>query len=629
MTTAADYAAWLAAAADDAQAGRVDAAIARLRFAIERAPQRAEAWHNLGVLEARMGRMESALASLAEASRRKRDWAEPHYAAGQVHFLRGDYAAAQQAFEAALARNADHLAARVDLAQTLVRLQRYSLAATHLARARTLAPANESVWWLLRGVLLMLRRDEAALADLLAFERHGSRSSRVRVAALASARRLGDLAYEARAVEGVVGHAFEPGESALVAEALAHIQYFDVEPGALLGLYDRYDATVRAELAARGAPPIAMPLRAIQDPRTVVGYLSADFREHVMGELLAPVIEAHDRTRFRICLFSIALPGNADATTDRFRAAADAFVDLAALDDDSAARAIAALGVDVLVDLMGHSAFARPGILARKPAHRIVTHLGYHGGVGLASVDWKITDRIADRPDGAVALRERPLPLDVCVLPLRPYAAPRDHYRRAALGIADDAIVLAQFVSSQKLSPRCVALWRRVLDAVPSARLLFSPLRDDDGVALTRRLTDLGIPAVRSAFVPSEPAWRHARHALADLALDTLPYTGGDTTASALAAGVPVVTRIGERHAERVTASILVHAGLSELVADDDDAFVALAIRVATDNAWRAQLRDRVRVAFSDPKLTDPSRYAAALERAYTRVLAQPPRNHA
>jgi len=89
------------------------------------------------------------------------------------------------------------------------------------------------------------------------------------------------------------------------------------------------------------------------------------------------------------------------------------------------------------------------------------------------------------------------------------------------------------------------------------------------------------------------------------------------------------VTRIGERHAERVTASILVHAGLSELVADDDDAFVALAIRVATDNAWRAQLRDRVRVAFSDPKLTDPSRYAAALERAYTRVLAQPPRNHA
>src|SRR5207302_11267787 len=123
-----------------------------------------------------------------------------------------------------------------------------------------------------------------------------------------------------------------------------------------------------------------------------------------------------------------------------------------------------------------------------------------------------------------------------------------------------------------------------------------------------------------------EAAWRGARYGLADCALDTLPYTGGDTTGAALAAGVPVVTRRGARHAERVSASILVHAGLAELVADSDDGFVALAVRLATDASWRAALRVKVRDALSDSDLSDPARYAASLERAYARACAEPSR---
>src|SRR5581483_134179 len=129
--------------------------------------------------------------------------------------------------EAALARDADHLAARVDLAQTFIRSKRYSRAVPHLEKARTLAPHDEAIWWTLRGVLLLLRRDEAALADFLAFAAHAPVTSRVRVAALASARRLGDAGYEAHALRGVLDHAFGPGESALVSETLAHVQYFD------------------------------------------------------------------------------------------------------------------------------------------------------------------------------------------------------------------------------------------------------------------------------------------------------------------------------------------------------------------------------------------------------------------
>ena len=126
--------------------------------------------------------------------------------------------------------------------------------------------------------------------------------------------------------------------------------------------------------------------------------------------------------------------------------------------------------------------------------------------------------------------------------------------------------------------------------------------------------------------MPYEVAHLADRYALADLALDTLPYTGGDTTAAALAAGVPVVTLVGARHAERMTASILVHAGLPELVASDADAFVDLACRLASDRALAAAMRLRVEECLSRPALSDPARYAAALERAYDRVLAAPPR---
>jgi len=146
--------------------------------------------------------------------------------------------------------------------------------------------------------------------------------------------------------------------------------------------------------------------------------------------------------------------------------------------------------------------------------------------------------------------------------------------------------------------------------------LLFSPSGDDDRIALLRRVTGLGIAVERIRFVPWDRAHGAARYALVDVVLDTMPYTGGDTTLAALAAGVPVVTRIGRRHAERVGASLLVHAGLDDLVAPDDDAFVALAVRLCRDAALRAATATRVRRALSDPARTDPVAYTRSLERA-------------
>ena len=614
-------------AAARSAAGDGVGALSAYRDAVKIAPERAELWHNLGALYAFQGARDEALSAFAEAVRRRDAWAEPWAARGHVLYAGGDLEGARAAFEKAVAIEPTHLGARVNLALTLNRLKRWSEGVAHLVFARTLAPTDENIWWILRGNLLLLRRDEEALADYLRFEPLATTSGRTIVAALASARREGDAAREARALSATLAYSFATGESALLAETLALVQYHDIALEKLSELYRNHDRLVNAELAARGdAVPFApdAPRQITGDDRRLrIGYLSADFRNHVMGTMFAPVLAAHDRTRFAVRLYSLAPAANDDAMTDAMRAGADGFVALADVDDVAAARAIASDDLDILVDLMGHSAFARPGIAARKPARVVATHLGCHGALGLATVDYKITDAIADVPGNAAYQIEGLLPLSVCVLPLRAYAAPALHASRAGLDIAPDAVVCATFVAAQKLSPRCLELWRAILAAAPRAVLLFSPPRGDDRVALMRRLAGFGIGDDRIRMVPYVSDALHDRYALADLALDTLPYTGGDTTVAALAAGVPVVTRAGERHAERMTASILAHADLSALIADSDARYVALATRLASDAAFREAQRCAIRTALARPELTDPNVYTRALEAAYVRALTE------
>jgi predicted O-linked N-acetylglucosamine transferase (SPINDLY family) len=620
-------------AAARSAAGDGAGALSAYREAVKVAPERAELWHNLGALCAFQGARDEALDAFAEAARRRDTWAEPWSARGHVLFAGGDFDGARAAFEKAVTIEPTHLGARVNLALTLNRQKRWSEGVPHLAFARTQAPTDESIWWTLRGSLLLLRRDEEAFADYLRFEPNAVASSRTIVAALASARRDGDAAREARTLSAALAHPFAIGESALLAETLALVQYHDVAAETMRDLYRSYDRLVTAELAAAGdAVPLApdAPRRFAGDDRRIrVGYVSADFREHVMGEMLAPVLAAHERKRFSVRLYSLAPAANDDAMTDAMRAGADGFTALADLDDPAAARAIASDDLDILVDLMGHSAFSRPGIVARKPARVVATHLGCHGALGLAAVDYKITDAFADVPGNAAYQQESLLPLPVCVLPLRAYVAPALRESRAALGIRPDAIVCATFVAAQKLSPRCLLLWRAILAAAPQAVLLLSPRSNDDRIALLRRLAGFGIGDDRVRIVPYVSGALHDRYALADFALDTLPYTGGDTTVAALAAGVPVVTRAGVRHAERVTASVLTHAGLSALIADSDDAYVALAVRFASDAAYRDAQRAAARAAMTRPELTDPIVYARALESAYVRALIEKRRHPA
>ena len=599
-------------------------AIAAYRKAIEIAPERPEIHHNLGVVLAEKHRDGEALRAFSAAAQRRPEWPEPWLAAGHMLFRRGRYKEAAGAFEAAVTRAPERLDASYNAAKALVHARRYSLAAPHLARARELAPMNEDIWFELRTLFLLLNRVEEAAHDTLRFEAAAKPSARLAVAALAARMRGGDAEREGQALERALDWPYAEGDEQLVAELLALLQYADVPQERLFSIYRTYDRLQQARL--RGMKSLA-PVRRDDDPVLRVGYLSADFRDHVMGKLLLPVIEAHDRKRFAIRAYALAPPDHSDAVTARVKAAVDEFVNIAALDDRAAAEAIAADDLDLLVDLMGHSAYARPGILRFKPARAVITHLGYHGAVGLSQVDYKITDRYADTAATARWQLEAPLPIDVCVLPLRRVAPAADAgLTRAGLGIPDDAPVFGAFVGVLKISPRCAEAWRRILDVVPNAVIAFSPLNDEEGRAIAERATGLGLDSARLAFVPyrrGDDAYNRARYALVDVALDTMPYTGGDTTAAALDAGVPVVTRVGARHAERMGYSILMHLGLTQTIAHSDDSYVELAVRLATDRAFRDSVRADVARAMADPAVADPARYARALEAAFMRALGQ------
>jgi predicted O-linked N-acetylglucosamine transferase (SPINDLY family) len=397
----------------------------------------------------------------------------------------------------------------------------------------------------------------------------------------------------------------------------------------LLELYRKYD---RLQQHNRSRfEPITLTQRAAvaTGGRMRVGYLSADFRAHVMGRLMREVLAAHDSARVSLYLYSLAPEANEDQLTGEFRGLCERFVNMAERDDHSAALAIAGDEVDVLVDLMGHSSFSRPGILLWKPAPVIITHLGYHGCVGLRQIDFKLTDAFADLPDAASFQIEAPLALDCCVLPVRrvgpaPRSPPAPAARRAELGIADSAIVFGAFVSLLKLSPRCLNLWRDILQQVPQSLLAFSPGNASEQSLYRRRVAGFGVDPERVVFIPraADEAGDRARYGLIDVVLDTMPYAGGDTTAAALDMGVPVVTRVGERHAERMGLSVLAHLGVTETVARSDAEYVVMACRLANDAAWRSEVAAKIVDKFAHSDIADTRRYAACLEDAYARALA-------
>jgi protein O-GlcNAc transferase len=351
-----------------------------------------------------------------------------------------------------------------------------------------------------------------------------------------------------------------------------------------------------------------------------LGYLSADFRDHAVAHAVADLIEGHDRAVFDVSAYSYG-PDDDSKWRRRLRAAFDQFTDLRDFDDDEAARQIHRDETDILIDLTGYTAHARPRIVASRPAPVQVSFLGFLGTTGAEFIDYVIVDPFIAPMDQQPFYTERLVQLS-CWWPAssRP-EMPETTPSREECGLPPQGFVFCCFNNSYKLNPGCFEIWARLLKDVPGSVLWLAEPNSLVKRNLRREATRRGLAAERLAFASHEPFSRHlSRHRLADLFLDTLPYNACGTAYDALRAGLPVLTCAGTTFAGRVAGTMLQSAGLPELITASLDAYEALALRLAREPGLLLSVREKLaRNRFSMP-LFDRERSARDLEAGYIQM---------
>ncbi len=553
--------------------GSLDEAIECFRAVLEQSPDHARAWHNLGLAHARRGERSAAIDAQRRACAILPDFDDAWATLARLLLSNGQSDDAMAALLRWTKSAPQSAAAHADLAVAQHRAGSLTNARAGYERALSLAPA-----WL--GVRCNLCALLQKTCDWEALERHWP----------------------------------------MLAEAIAQGR-----PGVPLGLLvAQPEATPAQQLAAAranagtvsAAPARSYPPAAVAG-RLRVGYLSGDFREHATAYLTAELFELHDKDRFDVTLLSYG-PDDGSPMRARLVRGGGAFIELRELNDAGAAARIESLGLDILVDLNGNTDNGRMGIAARRPAPVQVSWLGFPGTLGVPAYDYLMADARVIPPGDERWYAEQVVRLPVCYQSNdRRRARPVVAEARAAHGLPDEAIVLASFAQSFKITRPVFEAWLRTLADVP-ATLLW--LLDDNPVAtaaLRRRALEAGVASERLVFAPRLAMEAHLRRYLvADFAVDTWPCSAHTTASDAVWMGCPLITLTGATFASRVATSVLASAGLADAAKPDLPAYGAAIRALAMDALARARWRTRTAAAAASPLFDSPA-FARSLETAY------------
>ncbi|MEX2202215.1 MAG: tetratricopeptide repeat protein [Dongiaceae bacterium] len=604
----------LANALRDAQ--KPDEAVRCFRQALIGDPSFSAAWANLGLTLQQQGDLAGANDALAEAVRIAPSLAEAHCALGLVRLARGARVDAIAAFGAAIAARPDYAIAHHNLAGVLMGEQRIGealAAARHAVRSDgTLIEARR----LLAQLLELSRRDDEAAVlyeGLLAEQSDDGEAAAARASIAARQCDWDALARFAPIALASIRRAIAEGRPPAGATPLLSMLF---DPRLLGPAAALWSADIERQALAKAPRCDPRPVDPTQRPLRI-GYLSGDFRNHATMHLIASLFGQHDRRRVTVHAYGYG----PDDRSDYRRAVendTDCFVDVTGMDDAAAAARIRADGIDILVDLKGHTGGNRLAIAALRPAPLQVTCLGFPGPVGAGFIDYALVDPIVVPPGHRDRFVENLCYLSHCYQPNgeellqdEPAIARRD------VGLDPDAFVLCSFNSAYKLLPDVYDRWLAILVAVPGIVLWMladAPVLQRLRARASARDVD-PLRVVAASFVKRAEHLRRLR--LADLALDTTPINGHTTTSDCLRVGVPVLTVAGDSFAANVSASLLATIGLPELIATDMDAYEAIAIALAHDPARLASLRATLRQNRETSPLFDMPRFAADLEIAY------------
>ena len=573
-------------------------------------PEHADAMHLMGVLAQQRGDTGAAQQLIEQAIDLNGAVATYHANLGAVLRERGRLEEAVGSYERALALDPALANAWSNLGSALRECGEPDRAVECCERALQLQPVFPQAWSNLGSVMA----DQGRLAAAASYYQKALAVSPDYPEALYN---LGNVRMEqARHEEAIELYtralALRSGYRAAFSNLLFCLNYHGgVTPQQVLDAHQLWDRRFAGAITATHAnnPDLGRKLR--------VGYVSPDFRRHSVAFFVEPLFEAFDAGSFEVfCYSQVAQP---DAVTRRLQSLVPHWRDTTRMGDAEMAELIRADGIDILVDLAGHTAGNRLQVFSAKPAPVQINWLGYPHSTGLRAMDYRIVDAISDPPDGGVPslTTEKLLRLAhgfLCYKP--PPVAPKPCDPPL---LRNGYVTFGSFNNPSKLSIQAIEAWAQVLREVKGSRLLLKGKAFSDAAtrdALVGQFGQRGIAAQRINILGMlDSVTDHlSLYNDMDIALDPFPYNGATTTCEALWMGVPVVCLMGDRHAARVGASLLTHIGRSEWVAASAKDYVGRAVQLAGDPAalmhWRSMLRDTM----AGSRLCDKTAFAREME---------------
>jgi predicted O-linked N-acetylglucosamine transferase (SPINDLY family) len=551
--------------------GRLEAAEAQCRQALAQQPRNVPGLHLLGVIQLRRGRPGEALATFDRLLGLHAN--QPDVLNNRGNALRdlGRPKEALASYDAALRLKPDWADALGNRGNLLYSSRRFVEAAQTYARLRTISPDRPYI----HGTLLASRLMSCDWTDFSELS-----------AAVERAIERGELADDPLSIT------WHTRSAALQLKAL--------------------ETYAQHEFGNR--QPMPAP-RHGEHKRIRLAYLSGDLREHAVAYSFAGLLERHDRQRFEVSAYSYG-PDDGSAMRARLERAFDHFVDIRNVDNVEAARQIRQAEIDILVDIGGYTGNNRGGIAALRPAPIQINQQGFPATMGASFMDFIIADAEMIPPEFERFYREKVVRLSGCFLvsdDSQPLPGPPPARRSA--GLPEQGVVFCSFNNSYKILPDVFDVWMRLLQRVEGSVLWLRHESDPATANLRREAERRGVPACRLIFASRIDLADHlARHRLADLFLDTFPYSAHSTGAHSLWAGVPVLTIRGETFVSRVAASLLRTAGLPELVVDSLEAYEAKALELARRPDRLQAMRRKLEAERATSPLFDTDRFRRQLE---------------
>ncbi len=562
------------------QLRHLDAAADSLHAALRLAPDYAPAHNILGVVLSGLGHSEAALESYNTAIRLKPIFASPYINRSLILRHQGRFEESLASLDRALALAPNNPNAHSNRGSLLTEMNQPAAAIPSLTRALQINPAMP----FLPGIRVL---NKMFLCDWSNFDAE-----------------LADLS--ARIARG------EPA----------------APTWSLVGLLDSADLQRKAaeiwtamecpENPALGPLPAHPRPKDISQGRIRLGYYSADFHRHATAYLIAELFECHDRSKFEVIAFSFG-PQNGDDMQKRIIAACDRYVDVTTRTDREVAALSREMEIDIAVDLKGLSGGHRLGIFAHRAAPIQVAYLGYPCTLGAPYIDYLIADNtiIPDASRHFYTEKIVNLPNSYQVND-RKRKVGDQVFTRTELGLPDSGFVFCCFNNHYKITPATFNAWMRILKAVEGSVLWL--LSEDPAAAanLRREAQTRGVDPSRLVFAGrTQPEEHLARHQVADLFLDTLPYNAHTTASDALWVGLPVLTCPGETFPSRVAASLLTALDMPEMIAPAMAAYEALAVQLAKEPERLAAVRQKLARNRATSPLFDTDLFTRNIEAAY------------